>query len=61
MILQNKTFWEEISKEQHLFEIEILCNILNVFTVTFDQFNTSLLNKTIHFLKKNKIIDPKLL
>ncbi len=26
------------SKEQHLFEIEIFCNIINVFTVTFDQF-----------------------
>jgi len=28
-------------------------NILNVFTITFDQFNASLLNKSIHsFLKK---------
>ncbi len=26
-------------------------NIINVFTVTFDQFNASLLNKSIHFLK----------
>ncbi len=26
-------------------------NIINVFTVTFDQFNASLLNKIIHFLK----------
>jgi len=34
----------------HLFEIEIFCNILNLFTVTFDQFNTSLL-KNIHFFK----------
>ncbi len=26
---------------------EIFCNIINVFTVTFDQFNASLLNKII--------------
>ncbi len=25
------------SKEQHLFDIEIFCNIINVFAVTFDQ------------------------
>ncbi len=31
-------------KEQHLFESEIFCNIINAFTVTFDQFNASLLN-----------------
>ncbi len=31
-------WWIESSKEQHLFEMEINCNI-NVFTVTFDQFN----------------------
>ncbi len=30
----------------HLFKIEIFCNIINVFSVTFDQFNTSLLNKS---------------
>ncbi len=35
------------SKEQLLFEIEILYDIMNVFTVTFDQFNASLLNKSI--------------
>ncbi len=38
--------WIESSKEQHLFEIEIFCNIINVFTVTFDQFNASLINKS---------------
>ncbi len=26
-------------KLQHLFEIEIFYNIINAFTVTFDQFN----------------------
>ncbi len=39
-------WWIESSNEQHLFEIEIFCNIINVFTVTFD---ASWLNKTIHF------------
>ncbi len=27
--------------------MEIFCNIINVFTVTFDQFNACLLNKII--------------
>ncbi len=43
-------WWIESSKEQHLFEIEIFCNIISVFTVTFDQFNASLLNKSIKIL-----------
>ncbi len=33
-------------KKQHLFQTEIFCYIINVFTVTFDQ-NTSLMNKII--------------
>jgi len=32
-------------KEQHLIEIEIFCNIINVFAVTF---HASLLSKMIH-------------
>jgi len=40
------------SKEQQLFEMEIFCNI-NVFNVTPDQFNASLLNKRIHLLTKS--------
>ncbi len=28
-------------------KIEIFCNPINVFIVTFDQFNVSLLNKSI--------------
>ncbi len=32
----------ESSKQQHLFEIQIFCNIINV---TFDQFNASLKHK----------------
>ncbi len=31
----------------------IIFNILNVFTVTFDQFNWRLLYKNMNFLKKN--------
>ncbi len=31
--------------------IEIFCNIINVFTVTFDQFDAPLLNKNTN--KKN--------
>ncbi len=38
---------------------KIVCNIINVFTVTFDQFNVSLQNQSINFFKK--ITDPKLL
>ncbi len=38
-----KTLWIESSKDQHLFEIEIFCNIIKVFTVTFDQWIVSLL------------------
>jgi len=42
--------------------MEIFCKVINVFTVTFEQFNASLLNKSIcffYFLKK--MTDPKLL
>ncbi len=31
----------------NLFEIKIFYNIVNIFTVTFDQFNMSLLSKSI--------------
>ncbi len=48
-------WWIENSK-QHLFETEVFCNIINVFTVTFDQFIGSLLKRNI-----NLITDPKLL
>ncbi len=29
--------------------IEIFCDIINVFIITFDQFKASLLNKSINF------------
>ncbi len=36
------------------FETEVFCNIINVITVTFAQFNAFLLNKSINFFKKKK-------
>ncbi len=36
--------------QKHWFKIEMFCKIINIFMVTSDQFNKSLLNKTIHFL-----------
>ncbi len=39
-------------KEKHLLEIEIFCNIINVFTVSFDDFNACLLIKSINFFLK---------
>jgi len=45
-------------KEQHLFESETFCNIINVFLiVVFDQLKASLLNKSIHFFK-NILLTP---
>ncbi len=35
-----------------VFEIEIFCNIINVFTVSFDQFYVSLVNKSINLFQK---------
>ncbi len=35
------------------FETEVFCNIINVITVTFDQFNAFLLNKSIIFFTLN--------
>ncbi len=39
------TLMNENFKGQHLFEIEIFCNFINLFNLIFDQFNASLLNK----------------
>ncbi len=41
-------------KKKSLFEIEIFCNIINVFTLTFNQFSAFLLYKSINFFKKKK-------
>ncbi len=53
-------WWIENSKEQNLFETEIFCNNAKIFTVTFDQFNAFLLNKSSSFFKnvKNKNKNP---
>jgi len=46
-------------KVQHLFEIDTICDILNVFTVTFYQFNASLLNNiNLKNRLKKKRTDP---
>ncbi len=42
---------------QHLFEIELLWNILNGFAFTFDLFNMSFLNKSINFIQKYKTFE----
>ncbi len=47
------------SKQEHLFEIEVFCNIIHFLTVTFDQYNAILLNNSINFLKG--LAEPKLL
>ncbi len=44
-----KLWWIESSEEQHLSEIKIFRNIINVFIITSDQFKASLLNKSINF------------
>ncbi len=47
-------WWIQSSKEPHLFEIEILCSIINVFTVFLvNLFNASLLNKLFVFKLQN--------
>jgi len=43
---------EKSKNEPHLFEIKIVCKIINVCSVTFDQFNASLQNKIINFFQK---------
>ncbi len=47
---QFKYFLINWLKEQHLFKIEMFCNILNDVTVTFDQFNTSLVNTILKYI-----------
>ncbi len=48
------------SSKPHLFETEIFCNMTNVFPTTFDQFNVSLLNKSIDSFKKKKSSWPQM-
>ncbi len=39
---------QKSKEEQNLFEIEMICNIIIVYTVTFDQFIASLFDKSIN-------------
>ncbi len=48
----------EVQKSR-IFGIEIFCNIINIFTVTFDQFKNSCLNKSINFFKKCRMQSQK--
>ncbi len=43
----------KVRKKQHLFNLGICCNLIYVSTVTFHQFNASLMNKSINIFKKN--------
>ncbi len=45
-------------KEQHLFEIENFCNIINNFTVIFDQLNAPFVNTSI---RQNVKVEGKLM
>jgi len=51
----------ESSKEQLLFGIKIFCNIIKVFTATFDEFIAPLVNKVYKKKQNKKNLDPKLL
>ncbi len=42
-----------LQKDRNFFQTVIFSNIINVFTVSFDQFNASLLNLCIISLSKN--------
>ncbi len=44
----NRTFFLVWNKEKNIYfkrKLVVTCNIVNVFTITFDQLNASLLNK----------------
>ncbi len=51
-------WWIESSKEQYLFEIKIFCNIINAFTVTFDQLKVPCWIKVLISLKKIISLTP---
>jgi len=46
-------------QDQKIYLKTLFCNILNVYTVTFDQFSPFLLSKSIAFFKKGKKEDKK--
>ncbi len=41
--------------------MEIFCNIIKVFTVTFDQFNASLLHKKYYVMTAPKLLNVSVL
>ncbi len=52
--VENCMYFSELFEEyevrnQRLFKMEIFCNIINVFTVNFDQLNVFFLNKSMFF------------
>ncbi len=53
--------FQDLFSVEHLFETKIFCNFINVFIVTFDQFNPFLLNESINFFQKSNRTDPNLL
>ncbi len=52
MYLISVLWWMEISKEEHSFEIEMISNILNIFTVTFELFSAFAFLLNSFFLSK---------
>ncbi len=49
-------FLDKLEVQNNLFQF---CNIRNVFTVTFKQFNAFLLNKKYTFILKKNLSNPK--
>ncbi len=50
-IMHTKTFISDVINRCP--SLKILCNIINVFTVIFDQFNAFLLNKSVNISDKS--------
>ncbi len=47
-------FFDEYNVQKYCLKLDLFCDIINVFTVTFDHFNASLANTNInYFIKKN--------
>ncbi len=47
------------SKRTEFLLNEIFCSIIHLFTLTFDNFNASVLNTNISFFQINNCTDPK--
>jgi len=57
MIIVTVETFRKRSKEEHLFKIEIFCNIIHIFTITFGQLNVKNMN---FFKKKKSLLTPNL-